>query len=609
MRNLDDSTLNPPGGFVKVGLGRDQGCFILGWPRNWDWLCGAAEVPVPLSGADQGKVGRSRGTGTGRVHPEPVPVDRPKVRRKQPWGRDGGTSGSLGRADMDADSPDSPEDMLDALRGPHHEDEEARDAQLVRIVERFPADRLREAVRGRLRELGGLDGEAILRLVEAYATPELLGELARALEDQPDLAPDRAWEALTMLDGAGMLEAHPLLAERWDELNDSFEADDALDTLVEQLEEEPEGSWVALQGLGAVEPEVRAQIIGGLADFPTGPGLIAFLRLLTFAIDPTTRSAALGALAGPAELDDEHRFAWAEIAHDHPDPEVRDRAIRLLGPDPDGVIAEALERPGRARPQAVGNLVTALDGEGQGSILVASRDRGRWIVAKFFCDVWRGIVSVIGQVDDDPSSASGLFGEMQAREDRDFIENAPGLAEGLLAGAWMLCGPETNPVLRYWLERTVGPGSRPGPFAGLVRDEELASHALDAMDGPIRLILDACPDWVDASDLTYDLAEEVALRSGDAPPDPLRDAGAYRYLFEHRLLGRLEHYRRMLLWMASFWQASGNPILARSALTLAWQLSDPQHAVPAHPFTVELTTRSLIAAREDIRSGRDPRPH
>jgi hypothetical protein len=47
--------------------------------------------------------------------------------------------------------------------------------------------------------------------------------------------------------------------------------------------------------------------------------------------------------------------------------------------------------------------------------------------------------------------------------------------------------------------------------------------------------------------------------------------------------------------------------LARSSLALAWQLSDPQHAVPSHPFTVALTTRSLVAAQDDIRSGRDPR--
>ena len=120
--------------------------------------------------------------------------------------------------------------------------------------------------------LSGEDGDAILRLVEAYATPELLGELAEAIEDQPDLPPERVWGALSLLEGAGMLEDYPSLAERWEELGETLEsADDALETLVGQLEEEPEGSWVALQGLGAVEPEVRAGIIEGLANFPDRP--------------------------------------------------------------------------------------------------------------------------------------------------------------------------------------------------------------------------------------------------------------------------------------------------------------------------------------------------
>src|SRR5436305_13666860 len=98
-------------------------------------------------------------------------------------------------------SPDSPEAILAALREHREWGEEVQEAQLARLVEQFPVDRLREAVRSRLRELGGTDGEAILRVVEAYATPGLLRELAEALEGQPSLAPERAWTALTLLDG------------------------------------------------------------------------------------------------------------------------------------------------------------------------------------------------------------------------------------------------------------------------------------------------------------------------------------------------------------------------------------------------------------------------
>jgi hypothetical protein len=503
-------------------------------------------------------------------------------------------------------SPDSPESIFDDLREHREWSEDVQEAQLARLVESFPVDRLREVVRSRLRELGGADGEAILRVVEAYATPGLLHELAVALEDQPALAPERAWGALTLLDGAGVLENYPVLVERWEELNESLEEDDSLGTLVEQLEEEPEGSWVALQGLGSVEPEVRAEIIEGLADFPTGPGLVAFLRLLAFAHDPETRRAALEALAG--RDDPEHRSAWGGIAHDHPIAEVRELARRRLGKGAEAAIAGALSGSSRARPEPVGDLVTGVDGTGRATIIVASRDRGRWVVASFVCDVWRGIVEAYGQVGDDPAAASVIFEEVAADRTRDVIEDAPGLASGLLAGSLMLCGPETNPALRYWLERTVGPEFRARPFAEYFEDLHPSRHPLAEMAEPSRLILDACPDWVDVSALTFDIAEEIALRSIDARPDPRRDAGAYRYLFEHRLVGRLEHYRRMLLWMAAFWEASGDPDLARSAMILSWQLSDPQHAVPAHPFTVELSTRSLLAALANLDSAMDPRP-
>jgi hypothetical protein len=101
--------------------------------------------------------------------------------------------------------------------------------------------------------------------------------------------------------------------------------------------------------------------------------------------------------------------------------------------------------------------------------------------------------------------------------------------------------------------------------------------------------------------LTCELAREIFLREGRVAADPDRDAGAYRYLFEHRLIHRLELYRRMLWWMAWFWWYSAEVGLADSAQALALQLSDEQYAVPAHPFTTALTTRSLEAAQAGLR--------
>lgn len=503
---------------------------------------------------------------------------------------------------------ETPDTILDELRDHRDWTGEVKESRLARLVERFPADRLREAARARFADLGGADAEAVLRLAEAYATPDLLAELADALVAQTDLPPERAWEALALLEGAGLLADYPELAERWDDLNESIDADGSLEDLADHLEDEPEGSWVALQALGAVEPEVAEEIVSGLADASGGPGLFSFLRILAFAHEPRVREASLAALASRAEDDAEHRAAWAEIAHDHPDPAIRERAVRRLGPNAIAAVADVLANPSRAHPSRLDCLVTALDGSGRGSIVVSAFDRGRWVAASFLCDVWSGIVEVIGEVGDEPAVASGFLEMFAEAEARDVVEGVHDLAVGLLAGSLLLCDAGTTPALRYWLERTVGPEFRARPFAGLIGDDDLEEHALAPMGGPARAILDACPGWVDASALTYDIAEEIALRSGELPPDPHRDAGAYRYLFEHHLNRRLEHYHRMLLWMSSFWEASGASDLGRSALALAWQLSDPQHAVPGHPFTVELTTRSLITAQANLRAGRDPRP-
>ncbi len=512
-----------------------------------------------------------------------------------------------------ASSGDTPEAILGAIRDVPALRADFEEQQLNRLVERFPADRLRRAILPRLDDLGQADGGVILRILEARLDPELADALALALIRQPELPPDRAWEALAILDGSGLLDNYPELAERWDELNDSIDPELASENLAEQLEEEPEGSWVALEGLGAIDRATRGEIIASLAEAPTGPGLVAFLRLLAFAHDDSTRSAALEALFNPNRDDADHRQAWAELAADHFDPKVRDRARRRLaigGASDDQIeaaIASALEAPGRPAPELVGSLVTAVDGSGRGSIVLASRDRGRWVAASFTCDVSRGVVEVKGQVGLDPSGVSSFFDEFADRKPADRIEDDLELAPALLAGSWLLSGPETNPALRFWVERTVGPGFQPRPFVGRFDPEDVATLALGMLAEPSWAILEACPSWVDRSPLTFDLAESITLRGGDTPPDPRRDAGAYRYLFEHHLIGRMEHYHRLLLWMASFWDASGDDDLAGSAAGLAWQLADPQNAVPGHPFLVALTTISLAAAQSDLRRGVDPR--
>lgn len=518
---------------------------------------------------------------------------------------------------MDTQPPDnpavpvdeSPEALLEAFRTHPEWTERQRDEQLDRLIERVPVDRLLAAVRIRMHDLSGVEGEVILRIIEAHASADLLRELGAALVAQPELAPERLWEALTLLEGADLLGEFPELLARSEELDEWLDEEGSLEELAEQLEGDPEGTWLALQGLGAVEPEIRPQIILGLGQGQVGPGLAEFLRLLCFAHDPPTRAAALAVLSRPVE-DETHVLAtWESIAADHPDAEVVACAREwLAGHSKTDVPAVAARSVQQSASSVARSLVTALDGQGRGSVVLASLRGGSVATAAFICDVTHGVCDVIGQADLDSASEAGVFEHLIDETDLEFVEDVPELALRLLGGSVLLCGRATPPTLRYWLEATVPAGFRPLPFPAPFPGWDPSDLPFEEMPARARAVLDACPSWLDGSPLTYDMAEEIALREGgDALPDPKRDAGAFRFFFEHRLLGQLELYRRMLYWMASFWQAADREYLGQSALALAEQLSDAQHLVPSHPFTVELTTRSLITAQANLRRGDDPR--
>ena len=187
--------------------------------------------------------------------------------------------------------------------------------------------------------------------------------------------------------------------------------------------------------------------------------------------------------------------------------------------------------------------------------------------------------------------------------------NAPELALGLLSGSLTMCAGVVPGSVREWLDLMLGPEFQPSSFPATIAGIDPSSIPAPELADRVRALLDECPSWLDLSPLTFELAEEICLREGSSDPHPGRDAGVYRYLFEHRLIGRLELYRRMLLWMAWFWKCTGLKDLSSGALACASELSDEQYAVPSHPFTVELTTRSLLAARRLSRTGVDPRLH
>ena len=421
---------------------------------------------------------------------------------------------------------ETPEALLDAIRD-HPEWTDRRRGEWFESLDReVPAERLVEAIRGRFRDLRGIDGEAVLRLVDALGTPDLYEDLAEALLLQPDLPPERAWDALSLLDEAGLLGDHPELAGRWEDLNEAIDDDEgSLAQLAEQLEDDPEETWIALQGLAAVEPEVRRSARRPV-EAAMGPGLAAFLRLLAYAHDPRTRAAAhrrpgaarpRGTARGRCLGDDRRRSP--RPGRRRPRPRLarrrrRCRPGRLGGPRSTGPATAPMPASPRSKAAA---WVDRAGGRGprptrHRRLPLRRRARDR---------------RATGQVGTSAADGDGLFTEVADRPDGDVIKSDPELALGLLAGSLLLCGPRTTPALRYWLERTAGPAFAPLPFPGPFGDWDQTSLPIDELHSRRAPCSTRAAAWHDDSDLTYKLAEELLLRENDAPPDPDRDAGAF----------------------------------------------------------------------------------
>jgi hypothetical protein len=263
--------------------------------------------------------------------------------------------------------------------------------------------------------------------------------------------------------------------------------------------------------------------------------------------------------------------------------------------------------PQRAQISLVRCLVTQVDGIGRGSIGISVSNGFERRTAAFLCDVRTGICDALGEVEPESDSAGSLLDELEDEAESDCALDVPELALGLLSGSLTACASAVPAKVREWLDLMLGPEFQASPVTATIAGIDPSSISTAEMATRVRDLLERCPSWLDLSPLTFELAEEIRLREGI--PDPTRDSGIYRFLFERRLIGRLELYRRMLLWMAWFWKSSGLNDLSTLALACATELSDEQYAVPSHPFTVELTTRSLLAAQHLSRSGDYPGHH
>ena len=378
----------------------------------------------------------------------------------------------------------------------------------------------------------------------------------------------------------------PLDQPAWGEADDSADSDagSGLGELLAGLERDPEESWRAFQGLELIDSEGRLQIVAELVKAPAREGLTRLLHLLGASRDPKTRAAVRRALGTDQSPD-------ADQTPNFEDGEERGLAV----------IED------RERPRLVRSSVAGVDGEGVGAIVVSTVRGGRSATAAFLCDVRKGIRDALGVAGDGFGTEAERFDPFPELVAGPMAEDVPDLALGLLAGSLMVSGRSTPPRVREWLDQTLGAGFQSGAFLAAKAEWTLAPISSAVLAERSWSVLEACPSWVDRSPLTFELAEEITLRDGRAAADPLRDAGAYRFLFERRLIHRLELYQRMLLWMAFFWDAVGEADLSLSAGVLAGQLADEQYAVPAHPFAVALTTRSLHEAQRLLGTPADPR--
>ena len=448
----------------------------------------------------------------------------------------------------------SPEDLLNEARDHPEWDEDRTGEQVERLIALHPPDQLTEAVGARLGALHEPDGEIVLRLVEALSQPEIFDALAEALLAQPDLPPDRLWYALGILEGTGTIESRPRLSEMREELEELLADDRSIEELAHQLESDPDSIAVAVEGLLRVEPEVRAEILAELAAGPRGRGVDELLR----------------------------RFAEPESTA-FPDP-------RQPAPVP------ALKTV-----RIVRSLVGQPDRDGTARVLLLSETPEGWVVAMASCNVLDGIREVAGSILEDRPDAEAAFARLEGDAATLGVQDHHPLAVRLVAGSAWLGGADARTDRGDWLVRAIGPRFRPLPLLDDYPGDDFGTTPIPNPAAEAGAILDLRPSWRDDSEILRDLAEELAWKDGDMTPDPTRDPGPFRILFEQRILGRIALYQGMLLWSALTWRAGRRDDLARSARSFAAQLGDPQNSVPGHPFLSAFMVRSLAAVQDERR--------
>lgn len=479
--------------------------------------------------------------------------------------------------------------LLDQIRERPECDDEGREALLRELVAKAPTATICEALRGRMSEVGRPHGSVLLQLLESLGDPALRDELAAVLETEPGWPADRLWEALALLEASGALEDRPILSELYEELAGLLEDGDAsMGELASQLEEEPDGVMLALEGLEEVEPALRAEIIEGFLSQPVGPGMLEFLRLLANHPEPQTQAAARGVLEMLAASHPLAAEVWRA---------VRDRgATRALGRTTGEVLGGELTTA--TMPSVV---LGDVDGEGRAAVAFASRDGESWAAAVFTCDVMEGVVAVSGLHAEARADALAVLGTVPGVSSEDH-PGVVALGRELLSGCLLLSGPHAPTALWYWVERAAGRDIQPKPLPapGL----ESATATLEDLRDAAQAVLGALPSWRETSPLATDLARELRQRAGDS--GPVDDPAARRLLFERRVRDRVPVLQRMLIWQLLVWHAAGEEALSRSVGLVLSSLLGPEQVLPTHPFLDAYLRRTLVEPENTPAVGRLP---
>lgn len=437
------------------------------------------------------------------------------------------------------------------------------------LIGKHTPDGLAEAVLPRVRDLRGLRGELILGVIEGLARDDLWDALADAIVAQPDLAPDRAWMALEVLEGTGRIEERPALMELREEIEELLAEDVVLSDLAREIEADPLTIPAALDALNRIELDIRLKIIAGLGCEPPSRSLIALLQGLADGGDEAARDVSAEALKS------------VRSRHSSGEVEAANREIATAHPP----------------PLLMASVIGPLDGEGRGAIaLVAARAEGA-VVVRFDCGVLDGLVAASLEGPYPHDEAISRWSEIAQSLGPEAARGCPISAWLLLTGAAWLSVDTIREDARAALVATFGDGFAARPIFAPGESSRRNAESDSDIRSDVRAVLERRPFWVDESDLTRRLSDEMMIRDGNVSPDPTRDPGPFRVLFEGRILGRIELYRRVLLWSAMVWQESGQSDLSVAAKRIAEGLSDPQNAVPGYPFVEELMIRSLCNAR------------